>query len=63
MKDKNKDQQGKGDVHMTQPPTHQSRAPRRHQTKPGVDIRAVKGEGHVMLTTIQQSRHHKTCKH
>jgi hypothetical protein len=33
MKDKIKDQQGKGNVHMTQPPTHQSKAPRRHQTK------------------------------
>jgi hypothetical protein len=31
--DKNKDQQGKGNVHRTQPPTHPSRAPRSHQTK------------------------------
>jgi hypothetical protein len=44
IKDKNKDQQGKDNVHRTQPPTHQSRAPRRHQT----NIRAVKGKGHVM---------------
>jgi hypothetical protein len=46
----NKDQEGKGNVHRTQPPdpppTHPSRAPRRHHTK--VDIRAAKGEGHVM---------------
>jgi hypothetical protein len=33
VKDKNKDQQGKGNVHRIQSATHQSRAPRRHQTK------------------------------
>jgi hypothetical protein len=30
---KNKDQLGKGNVHRTQPPTNQNRAPRRHQTR------------------------------
>jgi hypothetical protein len=34
------------------PPTHLSRAPRRYPTKPGVDIRAAKGERHVMCEII-----------
>jgi hypothetical protein len=41
-KDKNKDQQGKGNVHKTQHRHDQVGHPEDTKPKPGVDIRAVK---------------------
>jgi hypothetical protein len=51
LKSKIKDQQGKGNVHRTQPPptpTPKQGAPGRHKPKQVVDTMTAKGEGHVM---------------
>jgi hypothetical protein len=54
-RDENKDQQGKGNVHSTQPLTHQShhsRAPRSHQTKSGTGHKGGVDEGQVMCEKV-----------